>query len=192
MFFVFLHLIIRYFYMSKLVFNSIAVERRINTKVVDLFAGCGNLTKELESTWRHATIRITKDGNESLWSDNPCLGNLHETFLADWEEELYDIPRGEKFSVNADLNQLCRLGRFEMTQKIVRHFRGLGFPVCRDFIGRIEVWVPKDEGNSILYNRYTLRPYYQDITDGWQIDVSHSGESRCSKRNPDRFEVELR
>ena len=189
MFFVFLHLIIRYFYMSKLVFNSIAVERRINTKVVDLFAGCGNLTKELESTWRHATIRITKDGNESLWSDNPCLGNLHEAFLADWEEELCDIPRGEQFSVKADLNQLCRLGRFEMTQKIVRHFRDLGFPVCRDFIGRIEVWVPKDEGNSILYNRYTLRPYYQDITDGWQIDVSHSGESRCSKKT--LYDVDL-
>ncbi len=175
--------------MSQLVFNSIAVERRSSIKVIDLFAGCGGLTKEQKSTWKYGAIRVAKDSCESLWKDNPCLNDLSEVFLADWEEELRDIPRGEQFSIKADLNQLCRIGRFEMIQKIVRHFRGLGFPVCRDFIGRIEIWIPKDEGNSILYNRYTLRPYYQDMTDGWQIDVSHSGESRCSKKN--LYDVDL-
>lgn len=175
--------------MNKLVFNSIAVERRSYIKVIDLFAGCGDLTKEMKSAWKYSTIRVTKESCGSLWEDNPGLSNLSEVFFADWEEELRDIPRGERFSVKADLNKLCRIGRFEMIQKIVRHFRSLGFPVCRDFIGRIEVWVPKDEGNSILYNRYTLRPYYQDITDGWQIDVSHSGESRCSKKT--LYDVDL-
>lgn len=175
--------------MSKLVFNSIAVERRNNHKVIDFFAGCGSLEKAMESTWKYASIRVTKESSERLWEDNPCLSGLSEAFLAVWEIELNDIPRGEKFSVKADLNDLYRIGRFEMTQKIVRYFRGLGFPVCRDFIGRIEVWIPKDEGNSILYNRYTLRPYYKDITDGWQIDVSHSGESRCSKKT--LYEVDL-
>ena len=175
--------------MSQLVFNSIAVERRSSIKVIDLFAGCGGLTKEQKSTWKYGAIRVAKDSCESLWKDNPCLNDLSEVFLADWEEELRDIPRGEQFSIKADLNQLCRIGRFEMIQKIVRHFRGLGFPVCRDFIGRIEIWIPKDEGNSILYNRYTLRPYYQDMTDGWQIDVSHSGESRCSKKT--LYDVDL-
>jgi hypothetical protein len=175
--------------MSQLVFNSIAVERRSSMKEIDLFAGCGDLTKEQESTWKYGTIRVAKDSCENLWKDNPCLSQLREVFLADWEEEVRDIPRGEQFSVKADLNQLCRIGRYEMIQKIVRYFRGLGFPVCRDFIGRIEIWISKDEGNSILYNRYTLRPYYQDITDGWQIDVSHSGESRCSKKN--LYEVDL-
>lgn len=168
--------------MNQLVFNSIAVERRNPYKVIDLFAGCGGLSETLERMWKHATIRVAKESCESLWEDNPCLSQLSEVYLADWEEELHDIPRGEHYSVKADLNLMFRLGRFEMTQKIVRYFRGLGFPVCRDFIGRIEVWIPKDEGNSILYNRYTLRPYYQDMTDGWQIDVSHSGESRCSKK----------
>lgn len=175
--------------MNQLVFNSIAVERRNNIKVIDLFAGCGGLTKEKKSTWRYGTIRVAKDSCESLWKNNPCLSQLSEVFLANWEEELYDIPRGEQFTVKADLNELCRVGRFEMIQKIVRYFRGLGFPVCRDFIGRIEIWIPKDEGSSILYNRYTLRPYYQDITDGWQIDVSHSGESRCSKKS--LYDVDL-
>ena len=175
--------------MSQLVFNSIAVERRSSIKVIDLFTGCGGLTMEQESTWKYGTIRVAKDSCESLWKDNPCLSQLREVFLADWEEELRDTPKGEHFSVKADLNQLCRIGRFEMIQKIVRHFRGLGFPVCRDFIGRIEIWIPKDEGNSILYNRYTLRPYYQDISDGWQIDVSHSGESRCSKKT--LYDVDL-
>jgi hypothetical protein len=175
--------------MSKLVFNSIAVERRNNNKVIDLFAGCEDLSKAMKSTWKYATIRVTKESSERLWEDNPCLSGLSEAFFAVWEIELNDIPRGEKFSVKADLNDLYRIGRFEMTQKIVRYFRGLGFPVCRDFIGRIEIWIPKDEGNAILYNRYTLRPYYKDITDGWQIDVSHSGESRCSKKN--LYEVDL-
>ncbi len=175
--------------MSKLVFNSIAVERRSCIKVIELFAGCGGLTKEQKSTWKYGTIRVAKDSCENLWKDNPCLNDLSEVFLADWEEELRDIPRGEQFSIKADLNDLCRIGRFEMTQKIVRYFRGLGFPVCRDFIGRIEVWIPKDEGNAILYNKYTLRPYYKDITDGWQIDVSHSGESQCSKKT--LYEVDL-
>lgn len=175
--------------MSKLVFNSIAVERRSSIKVIDLFTGCGGLTKEQKSTWKYGTIRVAKDSCENLWKDNPCLNDLLEVFLVDWEEELRDIPRGEQFSIKADLNDLCRIGRFEMTQKIVRYFRGLGFPVCRDFIGRIEVWIPKDEGNTILYNRYTLRPYYKDITDGWQIDVSHSGKSRCSKKT--LYEVDL-
>ena len=169
--------------MSQLVFNSIAVERRSNIKVIDLFAGCGGLTEEKMSTWKYGTIRVTKDSCESLWKDNPCLSQLSEVFFANWEEELHDIPRGDQFSIKADLNELCRIGRYEIIQKIVRYFRGLGFPVCRDFVGRIEIWIPKDEGNSILYNRYTLRPYHQDITDGWQIDVSHSGESRCSKKN---------
>lgn len=175
--------------MSKLVFNSIAVERRNNYKVIDLFAGCGDLSMAMRSTWKYATIRVTKESYESLWEDNPCLSELAEVFLANWEIELNDIPKGEQFSVKVDLNDLCRIGRNEMIQKIVRHFRGLGFPVCRDFIGRIEVWIPKDEGNAILYNRYTLRPYYKDITDGWQIDVSHSGESRCSKKT--LYEVDL-
>ena len=175
--------------MNQLVFNSIAVERRSNIKVIDLFAGCEGLTKEQKSTWKYGTIRMLKDSCESLWKNNPCLNQLSEVFFTDWEEELRDIPRGEHFSIKADLNQLCRIGRFEMIQKIVRHFRGLGFPVCRDFIGRIEIWIPKDEGNSILYNRYTLRPYYQDMTDGWQIDVSHSGESRCSKKT--LYDVDL-
>ena len=175
--------------MSKLVFNSIAVERRNNHKVIDLFAGCGSLEKAMASTWKYASIRVTKESSERLWEDNPCLSGLSEAFFAVWEIELNDIPRGGKFSVKADLNDLYRIGRFEMTQKIVRYFRGLGFPVCRDFIGRIEVWIPKDEGGSILYNRYTLRPYYKDIIDGWQIDVSHSGESRCSKKT--LYEVDL-
>ncbi len=175
--------------MSQLVFNSIAVERRSRITAIDLFAGCGGLTMEKESTWKYATIRVAKASCESLWQDNPCLCQLSEVFLTIWEDELYDIPRGEQLSVKADLNQLCRIGRYEMTQKIVRYFRGMGFPVCRDFIGRIEVWIPKDEGNATLYNRYTLRPYYKDITDGWQIDVSHSGESRCSKKN--LYEVDL-
>ncbi len=175
--------------MSQLVFNSIAVERRNTYKVIDLFAGCGGLSETLEHTWKHATIRVAKESCGSLWKDNPCLSQLSEVYLANWEEELRDIPRGEQFSVKADLNQLCRLGRFEMTQKIVSYFRGLGFPVCRDFIGRIEIWIPKDEGNAILYNRYTLRPYYKEISDGWQIDVSHSGESRCSKKT--LYDVDL-
>lgn len=168
--------------MNQLVFNSLAIERRNPVKVIDLFTGCGGLSEALESTWKHATIHVTKDSCESLWEDNPCFSQLSEVFFVDWEEELHDIPRGEHYSVKADLNLMFRLGRFEMTQKIVRYFRGLGFPVRRDFIGRIEVWIPKEEDKSILYNRYTLRPYYQDITNGWQIDVSHSGESRCSKK----------
>lgn len=175
--------------MSQLVFNSIAVERRNPYKVIDLFAGCGGLSDILERTWKHATIRVAKESCGSLWKDNPCLSQLSEVYLADWEEELHDLPRGEQFPVKADLNQLCRLGRFEMTQKIVRYFRGLGFPVCRDFIGRVEIWIPKDEGNAILYNRYTLRPYYKEISDGWQIDVSHSGESRSSKKT--LYDVDL-
>lgn len=174
---------------NKMFFNSIAVERRSNIKVIELFSGCGGMSPINERAWKHATIRVTKDSCENLWKDNPCLSNLTEVFLANWEEELYDVPKGTLFSVKADLNHLCRLGRFEMTQKIVRYFRGLGFPVCRDFIGRIEVWIPKDEDESILYNRYTLRPYFQDITDGWQIDVSHSGERRCSKKT--LYDVDL-
>ncbi len=175
--------------MSKLVFNSIAVERRCSHKEIELFAGCGNLTEEMERTWKSATIRVNKNTCKNLWKENPCLNDVSEAFLVNWEEEIYNIPKGEQFKVKADLNQLPRIGRYEMTQKIVRHFRGLGFPVCRDFIGRIEIWIPKDEGNSILYNRYTLRPYYQDITEGWQIDVSHSGESRCSKKT--LYDVDL-
>jgi site-specific DNA-cytosine methylase len=52
--------------MSKLVFNSIAVERRNNNKVIDLFAGCGGLDKAMASTWKYATIHVTKETSESL------------------------------------------------------------------------------------------------------------------------------
>lgn len=175
--------------MNHLIFNSIAVERRNNIKEIELFSKSEELTKGMESTWKHETIRVDKKTHESLWKANQCLHHLSEVFLTNWENEIRDIPRGEQLYVKADLNELCRIGRFEMVQKIVRYFRGLTLPVCRDFIGRIEIWIPKDEGNSILYNRYTLKPYYKDITDGWQIDVSHSGESRCSKKT--LYDVDL-
>ena len=175
--------------MSYMVFNSIAVVRRTNYKVIELFSGCGDLSKGMEKTWKNSTFRVRQDSFGILWKENPCLSLLSDAYLAIWDEELIDIPRGELLQVNADLNTDFRIGRHEMTQKIVRYFRGLGFPVCRDFIGRIEIWIPQDEGDSILYNRYTLKPYYHDITDGWQIDVSHSGESRCSKKT--LYEVDL-
>ena len=172
-----------------MIFNSIAVERRNNYKMIDLYTEYDGQDEATWKTWKRATIRIVQESNEKLWEENPCLSESSEVFLANWEEELYNISKGEPLSVKADLDLSCRIGRYEMIQKIVRYFRNLGFPVCRDFINRIEVWIPKDEGNSILYNRYTLRPYYQDITDGWQIDVSHSGESRCSKKT--LYEVDL-
>lgn len=89
---------------------------------------------------------------------------------------------GKKYPLCVDLNNFYQLGRAEMTQKIVRYFRKLGFPVCRDFIGRVEVWVPQENGDFVLFNRFALRPYFRDITDGWQIDVAHVGVSWCSKK----------
>lgn len=157
--------------------NSVAVERRISTKMVELFAGCGGL-----AIWKQSTFRIAKKEHPELWETNKDLKDVDELFLPNWEEELRDVQPGKKYSLRVDLNNFYQLGRAEMTQKIVRYFRKLGFPVCRDFIGRVEVWIPQELSDFILFNRFALRPYYRDVTDGWQIDVAHVGTSRCSKQ----------
>lgn len=157
--------------------NSVAVERRISTKMVELFAGCGGL-----AIWKQSTFRIAKKEHPELWETNKDLKDVDELFLPNWEEELRDVQPGKKYSLRVDLNNFYQLGRAEMTQKIVRYFRALGFPVCRDFIGRVEVWIPQELSDFILFNRFALRPYYRDVTDGWQIDVAHVGTSRCSKQ----------
>lgn len=157
--------------------NSVAVERRISTKMVELFAGCGE-----PAIWKQATFRIAKNEHPELWETNEELKDVDELFLPNWEEELRDVQPGKKYSLRVDLNNFYQLGRAEMTQKIVRYFRKLGFPVCRDFIGRVEVWIPQELSDFILFNRFALRPYYRDVTDGWQIDVAHVGTSRCSKQ----------
>lgn len=175
---------------SEMVFNSIAVKRRSKYKKIELFAIEANLEHNLEREWKQATFRVSKEKYQSLWDENPCLSGFSELFFTTWEDELKNIPKKEKVSVNVDLDYLFSIGRCEMTQKIVRYFRNMGFPVCRDFIGRIEVWIPKiNEKNSTLYNRYTLKPYYRDITDGWQIDISHSAESRCSTNTLLNFDL---
>lgn len=157
--------------------NSVAVERRISTKMVELFAGCGG-----PAIWKQATFRIAKKEHPELWETNEDLKDVDELFLPNWEEELRDVQPEKKYSLRVDLNNFYQLGRAEMTQKIVRYFRKLGFPVCRDFIGRVEVWIPQELSDFILFNRFALRPYYRDVTDGWQIDVAHVGTSRCSKQ----------
>ena len=52
--------------MSHLVLNSIAVERRSNYKVIDLFTGCGGLSETMEHTWKYATIRVAKESCGSV------------------------------------------------------------------------------------------------------------------------------
>jgi len=103
---------------SKMVFNSIAVTRRNSFKMIDLFAGCGGLSIDLEKRWKSNTIRVQKDSYESLWADNPCLTGLTEVFLANWETELEGVQKGTQYSVKADLDELCRIGRYEMTQNL--------------------------------------------------------------------------
>lgn len=162
---------------NHLCMNSIAVERVHISKWVDLFADCSGLP-----IWKRSTFRITKKEHPKLWEANADIKDEDELFLPDWEEELRDVQRGKKYSLLIDLNDFYQLGRAEMTQKIVRYFRAKGIPACRDFIGRVEVWIEHHEGRASLYDRFALRPYYQDITDGWQIDVAHVGASRCSKQ----------
>ena len=169
-------------------FNSIELARRNNIIPIDLFSGCGGLQK-LSKTIKRATYRVAEEKCNSLWQMNECLKKISELYLPVWEEELTDLVSGEKHTVMANLEDLPRLGKAEMTQKIVRYFRGLGYPVRRDFIGRVEVWIPKEEEYYTTYERYTLQPRHHDIVEGWQIDISHSGESRASKKT--LYDVEL-
>ncbi len=164
-------------FLKHLSLNSVAVERRISTKLVELFAGCGEST-----IWKRSTFRITKKEHPELWETNENIKEVDTLFLPNWEEELRDVQSGKKYPTRVDLNNFYQLGRAEMTQKIVRYFRALDFPVCHDFIGRVEVWVPQENGDFVLFNRFALRPYYCDVTDGWQIDVAHLGESRCTRQ----------
>lgn len=162
--------------------NSIAVERRHITKSVELFAGCGGLSISTPFIYR-----ITKEKHPDFWEANADIKDDDELFLRNWEEELRDVKHDKKYTLSIDLNDFYQLGRAEMTQKIVRHFRNKGIPVCRDFIGRVEVWIQHHEDQSSspgfdTYDRFALRPYYKDQTDGWQIDVVHIGESRCSRQ----------
>lgn len=161
-------------FLKHLSLNSVAVERRHATKIVDLFAGCGGL-----AIWKQSTFRIAKKEHPELWEANKNLKEVDELFLPNWEEELRDVQPGKKYSLRIDLNNFYQLGRAEMTQKIVRYFRALGFPVCRDFIGRVEVWIPQELSGFILFNRFALRPYYRDVTEGWQIYGAQNEAYKC-------------
>ena len=78
-----------------MIFNSIAVERRNNYKMIDLYTGYDGQDEATWKTWKRATIRIVQESNEKLWEENPCLSESSEVFLANWEEELYNISKGE-------------------------------------------------------------------------------------------------
>ena len=91
-------------FLKHLSLNSVAVERRHATKIVDLFAGCGGL-----AIWKQSTFRIAKKEHPELWEANKNLKDVDELFLPNWEEELRDVQPGKKYSLRIDLNNFYQL-----------------------------------------------------------------------------------
>lgn len=108
------------------------------------------------------THRIAKKENPFLWEENPGIEE-DILYLPCWEEELSDIRYDKQYTVKIDGDKYYRIGKAMLIRDMVRYFRSLGFPVRKDYIGRIEVWVPTPTEQSIGYDKYTLNPKYKDF-----------------------------
>jgi len=101
----------------------------------------------------------------------------------EWDLERYYPQKIKRFDIEVNLNDQPMIGRAELMHRIIQFFRNKGIPVGRSFTGDLEIWIPTNKNNpwnSKLYDKFTIRPRFQDQSAGWELHITHSGIAQVS------------
>lgn len=172
---------------KNMIINSIEISLRKQTTIIDLFAGCGGLNvsdiiakdcKQAVSEYK----RLSKSHNPKLWEENKDeLMAMKEVVMPMWQNwnlEIVYPNKVKRIATNVNLDKHHQIGKTEIARRIVSYFRGQNIPVGRGFTGDPEIWVPsskKPEYNGKYYEKFAIRPRYQDQSAGWELHITHSG-----------------
>ncbi len=165
-----------------MIVNSIKIELTEKVRVINLFAGIGGLSIISQKDFKANSIRMSAGRDDFMWNQCPEIVNEDEVFFNNWEEDTMGISPERTYQAKFDMSRNVRLAKAVLTQSIVRYFRNRGCPVRRDFIGRVEAWIKTaEDGASVSYQRYSIHPRFNDLCDGWQLDIAESRNSVVSK-----------
>lgn len=170
--------------------NAVEVAVKQPKQFIDLFAGFGGLSQSIDKAFKRNAVHVSASRDVDLWEANPALNDVEDAYLLNWEDEVPSHSL-QPIRIELDTTSQWRLTKALLVRNIVRFFRRRGCPCQRDFIGRIEVFVPGTKTDaSTIYQRYTVYPRYNDqIADGWQLDIAHGGVSLVSNRPTSCFEL---
>ena len=169
--------------------NSIKINLENKVRVLDLFAGIGGLNITEQLSFKENTLHIESKNSKFLWDKCEAIKEETDVYFPTWEEELIEIKPKHSYQVTIDIEKNKRLAKAILTQSIVRYFRKRGYPVAKDFIGRVEVWIKSNSNqDSTSYQRYTICPRYDDIFNGWQLEISKGRLSVVSNLSTSFFD----
>ena len=165
-----------------MIVNSTKIELTDKVRVIDLFAGIGDLNAEAQNCYKKNSVRMSVGRDYFLWNHCSAISDEEEVFFNNWEEETIGITPEREYQAEFDMLKNVRLARAVLIQRIVKYFRKKECPCRRDFIGRVEIWVKTNEDDALTsYQRYTIQPRFNDQYDGWQLDIAEGRNSVVSK-----------
>lgn len=124
-----------------------------------------------------------------LWEQHPELKDKERLFFSLNNPELE--CKGNKYTIEIDLNQHIRLAKHYINHLIYNYFKENEI-VDFDYIGNVEVWI-KDtaytDDKTKQYLRFSLSPKYKNLTKGWELLVAFNGYSVVFNQAIDTLDI---
>ncbi|NOT36880.1 MAG: hypothetical protein HOP11_05850 [Saprospiraceae bacterium] len=99
----------------------------------------------------------------------------------------FGTPKEDSFLITVDIAKTPSIAIHYFKHLIYSYFRnGVAHIMQRNFTDDIEVWFLNTEekrNEYNLYNKFTLKVNYANVTDGFELVVSYDGTSRVSKKS---------
>jgi hypothetical protein len=99
----------------------------------------------------------------------------------------FGTPKENSFLLTIDIEKHPKLALHYFKHLIYTYFRnGVAHIMQRNFTDDIEVWfLNKEEVRTgyNLYDKFTLKVNYSNVTDGFELVISYDGTSRVSKKS---------
>ncbi|MBK8623783.1 MAG: hypothetical protein IPN79_19025 [Saprospiraceae bacterium] len=99
----------------------------------------------------------------------------------------FGTPKEDSFLITVDIAKNPSIAIHYFKHLIYSYFRnGVAHIMQRNFTDDIEVWFLNTEekrNEYNLYNKFTLKVNYANVTDGFELVVSYDGTSRVSKKS---------
>lgn len=171
--------------LRELSLNSIELELTETAHTINVVTDVSSLDNEQYLRLKRNGIHFSQQLDSVLWIHHDELKNLDEFWFVNWEDEVEDFMHGVPMaSIQVDMEHDIRLARAWLVRQLVWHFRGMGWPCKRDFIGRVLAYRPLPEEETSrcwVYQQYAFNPRHGDQRKGWQLDVMPLGKSVVSK-----------
>ncbi len=113
-----------------------------------------------------------------LWEDTPELAEIKQLYFPiNKDEDCY----GETYTAEVNLNKSIAFAKHYFRKLIHNHFKTHASAVGIDYVGNIEVWTKATQQpyapKATQFQRFSLIPQYQNITESWELTVSYNGNS---------------